>query len=779
MQMKSIKLRIAIMAGLCLVATSAVLVLSSLFLTKEIQEDSKNNVAALIEKSTEQNLLAIASEQAGFIQSALQVNLDAARTLADVFTVLKMERDAVGDAGGKSIRDTLNDILLAVLKNNPDFLGTYSAWEPDALDGRDKEFAGNKAGGYDASGRFIPYWNRDDKGNIARQGLVEYESQDKHPNGVRKGGWYLTPRETGKENVLDPFPYIVQGKQDWLTTLSVPVVVGGRFLGVAGTDLRLNFLQDLSKAVAQRLYGGKAEVVIISNMGLIVAHSNNPGLIGEPLKSFVPDSWQEALGIVQAGKATADLGKVTGMVRAFAPIQLGRTGKPWSVLIRVKPDVVMADAHALEKALKEKGESSVVMQVLIGLGVTAVAIALLWFFSGGIVRPIRKAAAFAGSVAEGDFSQQLDVRQADEIGTLADALRTMVANLKKMIHQAEEKSREAAEEAQKANAAMAEAEEAKLMADKAQREGMLDAANKLVGVVERLTSASEQLSVQIEQSTRGSTIQKGRTEETATAMNEMNSTVLEVARNASQAAEGTDNAMQRANEGANIVRMVVEAIRDVQTLAEHLKENMSALGRQAEGIGQIIDVISDIADQTNLLALNAAIEAARAGDAGRGFAVVADEVRKLAEKTMSATNQVGDAIREIQFGARSNIESVDNAATAVDKATGLANKSGEALKEIVSIVMTSSDQVRSIATASEEQSATSEEINRSIEEVNKISTETANAMTQSAQAVAEMVNQAQVLRGLIEDMQSEGGASSAGTRALGGSSRSGVRALGR
>jgi methyl-accepting chemotaxis protein len=766
MQMKSIKTRIAIMAGVCLVATAIVLVVCSLFQTRGIQDYTKDNVEKLIDKSTEQGLLAIASEQAGFIQSELQVNLDTARTLAQTFAVLKQDRDAVGDTGAKSIRDTLNDILLTVLQDNPKFLGAYTAWEPNALDGRDKDFAGNKAGGYDDSGRFVPYWNRDEKGNIARQALVEYESQDKHPNGVRKGGWYLGPKETGKESVLDPFPYIVQGKQDWLTTLSVPIMVKGKFLGVAGTDLRLNFLQDLSKEVAQKLYGGQAEVVIISNMGLVVAHSDNPKLIGESIRSFLPDNWQEVVGIVQEGKAFADLGKTTGMVRAFAPIQLGRTGKPWSVLIRVKPAVVMADANALEKALKEKSDSSVLWQIGVGSAVTLAAVALVWFFSGGIVRPIRKAADFAGSVAEGDFTKQLDVRQADEIGVLADSLRTMVDNLKKMIAQAEEKGREAADEAQKANEAVAEAAVARKEADQAQREGILAAANKLVGVVERLTSASEQLSVQIEQSTKGSITQKDRTEETAAAMNEMNSTVLEVARNASQAAEGTGNAKKKAQEGADVVRMAVEAIRDVQTQAEHLKENMSALGRQAEDIGQILGVISDIADQTNLLALNAAIEAARAGDAGRGFAVVADEVRKLAEKTMTATNQVGNTIREIQTGARTNIDSVDNAAKAVDKATALANKSGEALKEIVSIVEISSDQVRSIATASEEQSATSEEINRSIVEVNQISTETVNAMNQSAQAVTELANQAQVLRGLIEDMQSEGGETRSRTRAL-------------
>jgi methyl-accepting chemotaxis protein len=308
----------------------------------------------------------------------------------------------------------------------------------------------------------------------------------------------------------------------------------------------------------------------------------------------------------------------------------------------------------------------------------------------------------------------------------------------------------------------------RLAAEKALTDGMLQAANQLEGIVEVVTSASEELSAQIEQSSRGSEEQSHRVSETATAMEEMNATVLEVAKNASQAAETADKAKHKAQDGSQVVTQVVKGIVEVQTSALELKTDMTALGKQAEGIGQILNVISDIADQTNLLALNAAIEAARAGDAGRGFAVVADEVRKLAEKTMAATKEVGDAIRGIQEGARKNISNVEHAVSKIDAATGLAGKSGEALDEIVSLVDLTTDQVRSIATASEQQSAASEEINRSIEDVNRISSETSDAMRQSAQAVGELANQAQVLKSLIDQMKGESGAGSRALKPLAG-----------
>ncbi len=278
-------------------------------------------------------------------------------------------------------------------------------------------------------------------------------------------------------------------------------------------------------------------------------------------------------------------------------------------------------------------------------------------------------------------------------------------------------------------------------------------AEEAFGVAEQLAGASEELATQIEQSSGGADTQRERVHETATAMEQMNATVLEVAKNASGAAEGAATAKTKAEEGQEIVQSVIKAITLVQDQAQHLKSTMEALGSQAEDIGNVMNVISDIADQTNLLALNAAIEAARAGDAGRGFAVVADEVRKLAEKTVGATQEVGTAITSIQQGTRGAAEDMDKAVNAVEEATSLAGQSGEALSEIVGLVDKASDQVGSIATASEEQSATSEEINRAIDEISKVSTETADAMEQSSQAIADLAELAQTLNALIQDLQ--------------------------
>ncbi|MDQ7836386.1 MAG: methyl-accepting chemotaxis protein [Humidesulfovibrio sp.] len=375
-----------------------------------------------------------------------------------------------------------------------------------------------------------------------------------------------------------------------------------------------------------------------------------------------------------------------------------------------------------------------------------------------VIRPLTAMQGYAQEVGSGNLAcQAMAGYFLGELGALKTHLETMVCNLSANLEAVRQKSLEAAESARQADEARLVAEQALKQAEKAKQEGMLQAAQQLEGVVVIVSSASEELSAQIEESSRGSEEQSSRIGDTAAAITEMSSTVLEVAKNAAQAAETADLARHKAIDGANIVDQVVQGIGEVQKQAVALKEDMNALGQQAQSIGQVMNVISDIADQTNLLALNAAIEAARAGDAGRGFAVVADEVRKLAEKTMLATKEVGNAIRGIQDSAHKSIANVDETATLITSSTGMAAKSGEALKEIVSLVDTTTDQVRQIATASEEQSAASEEISHSIEDVNRLSIETADAMRQSAEAVGKMAEQAQILRRLIEQMEEEGG----------------------
>ena len=282
---------------------------------------------------------------------------------------------------------------------------------------------------------------------------------------------------------------------------------------------------------------------------------------------------------------------------------------------------------------------------------------------------------------------------------------------------------------------------------------IVEVAGQAHDISNRVATASEQLSANVEQVRRGTDVQRSRVMSTATAMEEMNATVLEVARNAGEANHQAEATRNKAVEGEGLVNEVIKAIQKVNTVSHELEDNMKELGTQAESIGSVMNVISDIADQTNLLALNAAIEAARAGEAGRGFAVVADEVRKLAEKTMGATSEVGMNIKGIQSATNNNIKRVGEAVAEATRATSLAGTSGAALAEILTLANVNSSLIASIATAAEEQSATSEEINSAVEEINSIAHDTANGMEQSFVAVQELSQMAQELRTTLDKLK--------------------------
>ena len=344
-------------------------------------------------------------------------------------------------------------------------------------------------------------------------------------------------------------------------------------------------------------------------------------------------------------------------------------------------------------------------------------------------------------VVDGDYNIDDGSKKMGVYGAIVE----MVNALKHNIENAQRESENAREQSRKAQEAMEQAEAASKEAQ-SKTEAMLVAADKLEQVGSVVSSASTELSAQIEQSDRGAAESAQRLSEAATAMNEMNATVQEVAKNAGSASAASAETREKAEAGAEVVAKAVRSIDQVHQMSLELKDDMTQLNEHAQDITRIMGVISDIADQTNLLALNAAIEAARAGDAGRGFAVVADEVRKLAEKTMASTQDVGNAIKSIQESTAKSMTGVDQAVERIGEATGLASRSGQALEEIVATVEATGDQVNAIATASEE-------INQSIVQVNDMSRQTAEAMAEAAKAVSDLAAQAQGLTNLIQELK--------------------------
>lgn len=236
----------------------------------------------------------------------------------------------------------------------------------------------------------------------------------------------------------------------------------------------------------------------------------------------------------------------------------------------------------------------------------------------------------------------------------------------------------------------------------------------------KVAFGSQDLSSNSEQMSKGATEQAHQAEQVVVAMNQMSSTVIDVAKNAMEATVASNDTAESANRGLEIVGKTVIGMHKVDETVNISARTIGELGRSSQEIGKIINTINEIADQTNLLALNAAIEAARAGELGRGFAVVADEVRKLAERTGKATDEIGLMVKDIQDNTDKAIEGMEGVKHEVEEGVKLSEEARTALNKIVDNSKRGTDMVQRIAVATEEQSSATVEVTASMQAISQV-----------------------------------------------------------
>ena len=280
-----------------------------------------------------------------------------------------------------------------------------------------------------------------------------------------------------------------------------------------------------------------------------------------------------------------------------------------------------------------------------------------------------------------------------------------------------------------------------------------------------LAAAGSEIAASSREQAQGVEMQKDQTNQVATAMQQMVSTVQQVAENCDVASSASVKASETARQGGGIVEATLTRMRTIAESVGSTARQIQELGKRSDQIGQIIAVIDDIADQTNLLALNAAIEAARAGEQGRGFAVVADEVRKLAERTSTATKEITGMIRKIQAETKNAVTAMLAGTQEVGLGVESTTKAGSSLQEIIQTNEHVGDLITHIATAATEQSATTEQINGSVEKIAKIASSSAIAMQQTNEALQDLSALANNLQKLVGQfrLRANGHSSSAGT----------------
>src|SRR5690554_667694 len=333
------------------------------------------------------------------------------------------------------------------------------------------------------------------------------------------------------------------------------------------------------------------------------------------------------------------------------------------------------------------------------IAVTLLALLLvslsLWFVRRQVIDPLLLAQSHFQAIASGDLTRAIDTSSRNEIGDLFRSLQEMQQTKRSMIRSLMESS-------------------------------------------SQLASAAEELNSVTDESQRGLQQQSDQLQQAATAITELSTAVDDVAVNAVTTSEASQASNQLAVQCREGVRGTTTDIHAVAENVEHTAKQVAELAENSRNIGQILDVIHNVAEQTNLLALNAAIEAARAGEAGRGFAVVADEVRTLAQRTQSSTSEIERLIQAMREGTDNVMQSMQTSRERAERTLKGANAASSALEEIFQSIGQINDRNLVIASAAEEQAQVAREVDRNLVNIRDLSTQTAAGANQTSAASREL-----------------------------------------
>jgi methyl-accepting chemotaxis protein len=691
----SIRLKIVLLSGLCLLGVIVLIVSMNFYETNQNDELVSTSSSKMLTDSVQDLLQAKAAEQAVRVQKTFGESLLVVTALADQIKDMRnMAAKRSLEAG--ALREELNQSLKTAFERNSKVLGIWLAFEPNGLDGKDSEFANDAARQSNEAGRFASYWSR--AGGAALNTIMVEDDMTKTTlslSGTPYNSWYTCPRDSKRTCLLDPYADTVGGKEMLMTTISVPLLVDGKSIGVVGVDIALDALQAAAVDSQRDLFNNAGHMLIVSGSGVLAGYSIDASKVGKSIGDTLGAEGKDVLQLLSGG--APKILEQGDLIRAVYPVSPISDSRAWGVVIDLPKHVLLADSVKLQAVLDDAQQSGTIKAVLVAVAAGLVGLLLIWLTASGVTRPINSVAEMLKAIAsgDGDLTQRLHYSKKDELGELVSWFNRFLDKLQPTIAQI--------------------------------KQSITDA-----------RGTADQSSEIARQTSEGMQVQFREIDQVATASNEMSATAHDVANSASSAANAAKGADQSARDGMSIIE---RSTRDINQLADEVSKavtEVEALAVNSEQIGSVLEVIRSIAEQTNLLALNAAIEAARAGESGRGFAVVADEVRNLAKRTQDSVEEIRLVIERIQSGTRGVVATMHSSQTQAHSNAGQIQQAVQALSKISDAVTVISDMNLQIASAAEQQSAVAEEVNRNVSAIRTVTETLTGQATESAQISSQL-----------------------------------------
>jgi methyl-accepting chemotaxis protein len=653
---------------------------------------SQREITRLVDE--EANSIAVQSGEK--IRNWLGEYMDMSRTLAQIM-------ESYNDIPITERRGYFDVMLKRLMLANPELVGVWSDWAPNALDGMDDQYANTP--GTNESGRYIPVWSNGDRGLFVEP-LAGYDTS----------AFYTLPMQTGNEIVLDPYIYPLAQKNLLITSLCIPIKDQGPVVGVAGVGIELSKIQTLVEATKPF---GDGHAYLFSSGGIVAAHPD-PSRLGKNMRDSETDTFGSFLDtMVQA------VTKGTGTSFSYQPVQsdtviqyyaapftIGSFPQPWTLVVGVSRSTIMAPVYRMLRISLVIG-LLIILLMSVGVIVTARSIS----------HPIAYTMTILKDIAEGDLTKEITLQSHDELGDLARYLNFTVDRIKRLVQSIRKEAHLLAQTGSDLASNMTETA-ASINEITAHIHSIQGQTNRQRASVKGTNAIMEQVVDHIDRINGQIQKQSDSVNQSSSAVEQMLANIQSVTQTLVKNKENVTKLAQASEVGRNGLQEVSVDIQEID--------------RESAGLLEINGVMENIASQTNLLSMNAAIEAAHAGEAGKGFAVVADEIRKLAESSSEQSKTISTVLNKIK-------ESIDK----ITLSTNRVLLNFEAISDGVKIV---TDQETMVRNAMEEQGIGSKSILESIERLNEITGEVKGSAQGMRGGSHKVIQESKTLEGITTEI---------------------------